>query len=142
MKIYIADSCFWFGLLDNRDAYYETANRIFNRLRTDSVFLIPDPTLYETLNTRMLRNKDGKPRAEKLILNLKTNPRQFRRISDKAYIETAYQRTVCQNEKTSYSFVDNIIRVMLEDKTLPNDGLITFNVADFADICCVPIIDS
>ena len=38
--------------------------------------------------------------------------------------------------------VDNIIRVMLEDKTLPNDGLITFNVADFADICCVPIIDS
>ena len=99
MKTYIADSCFWFGLLDNRDAYYETANRIFNRLRTDSVFLIPDPTLYETLNTRMLRNKDGKPRAEKLILNLKTNPRQFRRISDKAYIETAYQRTVCQNEK-------------------------------------------
>lgn len=43
MKTYIADSCFWFGLLDNRDAYYETANRIFNRLRTDSVFLIPDP---------------------------------------------------------------------------------------------------
>jgi hypothetical protein len=51
-------------------------------------------------------------------------------------------KTYIADSCTGYSFVDNIIRVMLEDKTLPNDGLITFNVADFADICCVPIIDS
>jgi len=141
MRTYIVDSCFWFGLSDERDMHYAVSNEIYNRLKTDSVFLIPDPTLYETLNTRMLRNKNGSPRAEKLILNLKTNPRQFRRISDKTYIEEAFQRTVCGNQKNGYSFVDNIIRIMLEDKALLKDGLITFNKADFADVCAVPIIE-
>ncbi len=142
MKTFIVDSCFWFGLSDDRDTYFDVSNDIYNRLKTDSVFLIPDPTLYETLNTRMLRNKNGLPRAEKLILNLKTNPRQFRRVSDKAYIEEAYQRTICCNIKNGYSFVDNIIRIMLEDNDLAKDGLITFNKADFADICSVPIIEN
>ena len=39
MKSYIVDSCFWCGLLDDTDMYYDVSNDIYNRLKTIRQFL-------------------------------------------------------------------------------------------------------
>ena len=38
-------------------------------------------------------------------------------------------------DKRNISLVDNIIRLMLDDKDVGVKGLVTFNVGDFQDVC-------
>ena len=37
--------------------------------------------------------------------------------------------------KRNISLVDNIIRLMLDDRSVGAKGLITFNIGDFQDVC-------
>lgn len=135
MKL-IVDSGFWYGLADVSDAYNNVAAEIFNRLKTKAKFLIPYPTLYEVLDTRLMKPlKDGSnPRAGVLLAKFNGEPNRFLRIKDTDYIDQAYRLTAFENRR-GLSFVDNIIRVMLADNSLKIDGLITFNTKDFADVC-------
>ena len=128
MKL-IVDSGFWYGLADVSDAYNNVAAEIFNRLKTKAKFLIPYPTLYEVLDTRLMKPlKDGSnPRAGVLLAN-----DVFSSIN--SAFDQAYRLTAFENRR-GLSFVDNIIRVMLADNSLKIDGLITFNTKDFADVC-------
>lgn len=131
----IIDTGFWYSYLGTREIErHDIASSIYRYL--DSIqanFIIPFPTLYETINTKLLKKKKVKE-AEWFLRQLNSNTR-FNQISDSIYKEKAYERTMSHNNR-GISLVDNIIRVMIEDQTsLKIDGLVTFNTEDFADLC-------
>lgn len=134
MKNVLIDSCFWFALLGTRhDEYKPAAELIFERLeRLECIIIVPFPSLYETVNTKLLKDKH-KHAADWFLNQLNTNPRYIKVIDDH-YREAAFIATTA-NRKRGISLVDNILRVMLSDATLKIDTLITFNSEDFSDAC-------
>ena len=56
------------------------------------------------------------------------------KINDDRYRELALDLTLSE-DKRNISLVDNIIRLMLDDKDVGAKGLVTFNVGDFHDVC-------
>ena len=132
----VVDSCFWFGLVDVYDEHHVRAADIFEVIKNNAEFIIPFPTLYETLNTRLLRpmNRGNLSRVETLTAKLKGEPNRYIKIKDTPYIDAAYSKTI-ENNRRGLSFVDNIIREMILDRSLKIERVLTFNVGDFADIC-------
>lgn len=131
----LVDTGFWYSYLGTREIEkHKVASDIFRYLDSISAcFIIPFPTLYETVNTKLLKEKKAKE-STWFLKELNSNPR-FVKISDERYKDEAYKRTVTEN-KRGISLVDNILRVMMEDKDNINiDGLITFNSEDFSDLC-------
>ena len=53
----VIDSCFWFSYLQNRsNDNHDEAVKIFDFLNeVGADFIVPFPSLYETLNTRLLK---------------------------------------------------------------------------------------
>ena len=58
-------------------------------------------------------------------------------IDDNGYKEIALNQTFEYSiyNKRPISFVDMIIRMMLDDINLKIDAMITFNLEDFIDVC-------
>jgi len=56
MKRLIVDSCVWFALLDESDDKHCYADKIKKVLDLHEL-IVPFPTLYETINTRLARNE-------------------------------------------------------------------------------------
>jgi len=131
MKNILIDTGFWFGLYDKRDNFYHQANELFEYLSLGQI-LIPYPSLYETINTRFAKNKEGIEAFEKLI----SKPEVIL-IDDKDYKNEALELTMNSSIRMNkpYSLVDVIIRLMLSDKNLKIDYLISFNPNDFFDVC-------
>ena len=131
MNNILIDTGFWFGLYDRRDNYYNEANELINYLEMGNI-LIPFPTVYETINTRFSKNKEGLESFEKLI-----NSTNVTLIDDSDYKDKALQLTFDSSLRLNkpYSLVDMILRLMLEDPKLKVDYLISFNPEDFFDVC-------
>ncbi|MDE6860127.1 MAG: hypothetical protein K2J65_06925 [Duncaniella sp.] len=129
MKNLIIDTGFWFALYDEKDQHHPKAMK-FMENQVDNLFLIPFPTLYETLNTAFSKNKN--------LPVFKThiyNECQF--IHDDKYkllaLEDTFESSI--NRKRPLSLVDMIIRHMLADVDLNINGLVSFNPGDFEDVC-------
>src|SRR4030042_1269773 len=58
MNNILIDTGFWFALYDKRDPNYWKATELFEYLSVGQI-IIPYPSLYETINTRFVRNKQG-----------------------------------------------------------------------------------
>lgn len=71
-------------------------------------------------------------KADWFLKQLQSNP-HFINIPDDEYKELAYNKTIEENYR-GFSLVDNVIRVMMEDKSLRISALLTFNVEDFIDV--------
>ena len=56
MKRLIIDSGVWYAAFDQRDDKYVYSDKILNLLEMHEL-IVPFPSLYETINTRLLRNK-------------------------------------------------------------------------------------
>lgn len=130
-KNIIADTGFWFALYEPRDRYFKNANQIFDYIVNSNLF-IPWPTLYETMNTRFVKHKEYMHSFE-LFINkpniILVNDEEYRDKSVKMAFEMA------GIGKRPMSLVDIIIREMLSDSSYKIDFLLTFNNADFYDIC-------
>lgn len=131
MKNVIVDTCIWYALVDKNDAYSKYADTITKLLDPHKV-LVPYPSLYETVNTRLMRNRNRQ--ANKLFAYL-NNSEKVKLIPDDAYREQALEavRFSLEQGKT-YSLVDMIIRLMMEDVNLGDIAVITFNVGDFMGV--------
>ena len=131
MNNIIVDSGFWFALYDSRDYYHHNANEIAEYLRLGNI-LIPYPTLYETINTRFSRRVEWLSEFQNLI-----NQNNVILIDDSEYKDDALNLTFDTNNfrNFSLSLVDMTIRLMLDDKNLNINYLISFNERDFIDIC-------
>ena len=85
--------------------------------------------MYELLRTKFVKNKTALAEIKQLFLN-----GRITKINDDRYRELALDLTLSE-EKRNISLVDNIIRLMLDDKDVDVKGLVTFNVGDFQDVC-------
>jgi predicted nucleic acid-binding protein len=126
----IVDSGFWFALYDSEDTYYTEAKRIAEYL-DGSNLIIPFPTLYESINTRFMKNTVARIAFEN-VLKLPN----VTIVDDKQIKNDALQITFTdKSKKRNLSLVDNIIRLLLEDINYKVDCLVTFNKKDFIDVC-------
>lgn len=134
MKNVLVDSGFWFAHLGTRnDDLRPIANKIYERLvMLECNIIIPFPSLYETINTKLLKDKN-KVAADWFLQQLNQNPK-FIMVYDDAYRDLAFDSTTINRER-GISLVDNILRVMMTDQHLKIDTLITFNIGDFVDVC-------
>jgi len=131
MQNILIDTGFWIALYDKRDTYYTQANNLYEYLSLGNI-LIPYPSLYETINTRFAKNKDGIEAFEKLI-----KKRDVVLLDDSDYKIDALELTMDSSIRMNkpYSLVDMVLRLMLLDKRLKINYLISFNPNDFFDIC-------
>lgn len=133
-KSVLMDSCIWFDYLEAKEETVQFYN-ILNRER--AVFIVPYPSLYEVLNTRLVR------RRQKLFIfeNILTTP-QIRFFDDVPYRDDA-RREVFDKARWGfdYSFVDCVFREILMDRDNRIDYLATINTKDFADVCALRNIE-
>lgn len=127
----IVDTCFWLGLVDSRDQYHETSLSIVDLLDGNNI-IFPWPCLYETISTQLSKRKN-----QLVLLRNILSKDYITRLSDEKYKENALQEVFLLNRKegTKYSLVDCVIREMLKDDQLRINGLISYNVRDFVDLC-------
>jgi predicted nucleic acid-binding protein len=131
MNNILIDSGFWYALYDKRDSYYDKAQEIFEYFSIGNV-LIPYPSLYETINTRFVKNEIGLRDFKLLITG-----QNVLLLDDQEYKSEALELTFksALDLKKPFSLVDIIIRLMLADEKLRINYLISFNPGDFIDIC-------
>lgn len=127
----LVDTCFWYAYYDPRDEKHYIAKELIDYFEFGNI-IIPYPTLYETINTRFSKHTEWIAPFNELIQNEK-----FKLIDDNDYREIALNQTFEYSiyNKRPISFVDMIIRMMLDDINLKIDAMITFNLEDFIDVC-------
>ena len=126
----IVDSCFWIALYDPSDNDYVWANKKWEELKVWNKFLVPHPTMYEFINTKLMGKKD---KVEMFRVLFKKRD-LITRISDEEYKEEALQLAL-QPSKRTISLVDMTLRLMLEDDRIKKHAMLTLNVKDFVDVC-------
>ena len=134
MKNILIDSGFWYAYLGTRnDGLQKVAKAIYEKIQSlGCTLIVPFPSLYETVNTKLLKDKN-KAAADWFLNQLKSNPKIEIVVDDK-YREAALNITA-SNRDRGITLVDNILRLMMSDKQLRIDALITFNTGDFIDVC-------
>lgn len=124
-----ADTCFWFALFDPSDRHYDEAMILEEDLSIHQL-IIPWPTLYEALNTRLLRRRHEISRFKTIVERPGTVL-----VEDGPYRDASLRFVLDVKTHHTYSLVDHVIRSMIADRTVKIDALITFNPKDFRDVC-------
>lgn len=127
MKTLIVDTSFWIALYDSEDNKdkQNLISLIAENIHEYQV-LIPFPTLYEFLNTKFSRT------AMVVDFQKEISKHNYVKIDDTEYKEIALNNFF---EKSKYqknedvSLVDEIIKLMIDDKNLKTDLIITFDSA-------------
>ncbi|MCH5221288.1 MAG: hypothetical protein J1F05_03035 [Muribaculaceae bacterium] len=135
MKRLIVDTGIWYAAFDESDDKH-SYSQVIKKLLDEYNIIIPFPSLYETLNTRFIRNKHHQVDSLNILLK---DPNKVLLVNDDNYRERALKAVTTLPYK--YSLVDMIIRLMIEDTSLGSVALLTFNVKDFVGINNTEIID-
>ena len=126
----LIDSGFWLGLCDPHDQWHNQAKAVTQKL-TVHHWLLPWPTLYETLSTRFIKKSH---QVEQFMAEL--NHGKHQKIDDAKYRESALSQTMFyMRQGRSLSLVDLVLRQMLIDEALHIKAIVTFNARDFSDVC-------
>ena len=128
----LCDSGFWFGLLDAKDEYHNSACELFELFEKmgDVVFLLPFPSLYEFLKTSICGNQKAMELFNSIV------DKNCELVSDLDYREDAFNvvKSKSNYQGRHFSLVDIIIRFIIEDTRIKKDFLLTNNRKDFGDI--------
>jgi predicted nucleic acid-binding protein len=127
-KKIIADSGYWIALFNERDEYHEQAQVLEEEMLVHTL-LVPWPTLYETINTRLIRRGHDVVRLQKFLEKSSTVL-----IDDSIYRDSSLE-SVLDSRNRSYSLADHIIRSMIVDVSISIDAFVGFNPKDFYDVC-------
>lgn len=132
MNNIIIDTGFWRAIFNPSDKYSQIAERIEEKYFNKPAYkiLIPFPTMYELLRTEFVKNKTVLDRLDDYVWHNSF----VVRVSDEKYRDIAHDEMIGQRDR-NFSFVDSIIRVMIDDVSLKINGIVTFNERDFVDIC-------
>jgi hypothetical protein len=131
-KTAVCDTGFWIGLFDDSDTYSTDSGIVYDLL-TEARFdiIAPWPTLYEFLNSRFFRRNDW---IKKFQYVQKSG--YFKMLSDTEYRQTAFDNMFIESRTCrDSSLADLVIREMLRDPNIRISAFITFNIADFSDVC-------
>ena len=133
----LVDSGFFFALFNPRDQYHDDACKKQEWLEDLSV-VMPWPILYETINTRFVRQPDTIARFESIMRAPDT---EF--IDDNLYRFEAYKDTIEQakTHRHAMSLVDTVLYAILDDINIRIDAMLTFNFRDFTDICRIQKVE-
>jgi predicted nucleic acid-binding protein len=131
-KTAIVDTGFWIALLDQRDKHHKAALTKSEVLR-NLAYIVPWPTLYETLNTRLVRRPDI---IKNFVSSFLERPNAVI-FDDSRHRDSALESTPADEliRKRPLSLVDNVLREIVADRSISVNCLFTFNVGDFADVC-------
>jgi len=119
----IIDTGFWIALLDPKDFdNKDEAERIAEEIK-DEDLIIPFPTLYEFVNSRLSR-RDSKIQFETIL-----NRTNIVRLSDTEYKEKALENFFLKSNSEYYdvSLVDEVIKLIIDDKLLRVDYIASFD---------------
>ncbi|MBU4271408.1 MAG: hypothetical protein KKE86_09265 [Planctomycetes bacterium] len=130
-KIAIVDTGFWYALFDERDQYFRDAQRKVDLLMSMK-YVLPWPTLYETLGTRFVRRPLY---IRKFEIFLKRPNAVL--LDDANYRMQALDRTLstADGKHRPISLVDNVLRLIIDDRNFKLHCLFSFNHPDFTDVC-------
>lgn len=128
-KYVLADTGFWFGLLDPRDGHHRDALEVAD-LIDDFHVVVPWPSLYEVINTRFLRSE---PQLHALALRL--GLKGIVLFDDEPYRAPALDAIVRARGRRTVSLVDAVLNAIVEDVNVGLHYLATFNPRDFHATC-------
>jgi predicted nucleic acid-binding protein len=131
MDFAIVDTGVWFAIFDSQDERYKEGQKKAELLEVLQV-VIPWPTLYETLRTKLVKNAKALRQFETF---LKSTTVIY--LDDQPYRDEAFQLSFESSlrEKRPLSMVDCLIRLLLDDVNVNIQYLATFNNRDFIDVC-------
>ncbi len=123
LKIVI-DTGFWIALFDpSRDPQKSLeAERIADEIE-DEELIIPYPTLYEFINSRLSR-RDAKFQLEKILSRPNVNKLPDTNYRDKA-LENFFSKS--RYDYSDISLVDEVIKLIIADKNLKIDYIVSFD---------------
>ena len=131
MRRILVDSGFFFALVEPRDEHHFEA---LSKQEWLDLFpaVLPWPILYETINTRLVRDRDKIAQFERLA-----NAPETEFIDDSPYRRAAYEDVIERAKVGHYplSLVDAILHCIIADPDIRVDAMLTFNLSDFAFIC-------
>ncbi|MHA6197281.1 hypothetical protein ACX3YG_23260 [Pseudomonas wadenswilerensis] len=127
-KRVLVDTGFWIALFHERDRYHELAQIMEEGLEFHQL-LIPWPTLFEFVGTRLVRRRSTLAGFRQML-----NKTSIVLVDDEPYREKSLEFTTGPSNH-SYSLTDHVLRSMIEDVNLSVDALISFNPEDFRDVC-------
>lgn len=141
MSTICVDSGFLIALYDETDEYHESAQQYFITYfeKPGNELLVPWPILYESISTRMARNRKRITTLHRDWKYLETQE-QLILLDDKEFRLPALDECFkeIQRPQAQYralSLTDRIIRKMLSEPNIKIDYFITYNHGDFVDIC-------
>lgn len=120
----LIDSCFWITLYDTRGNPKETSEaETIAKLIIDQNIIIPFPTLYEFVNSRLSR-KEIILEFAKLL-----NRHNFRKLPDTNYKDEALENFFTKSGQGhgDISLVDEIIKLILHDRNIKIDYVVSFD---------------
>jgi len=141
MRRICVDACFLIGLCNARDQYHTAATNYYRKLFevNRNRMVIPWPILYETIRTGTVRDPLSMGRLE-FHWKQMAGRDLLELLSDCAYRDQVVQDCFGELRKPeghrrNLSAVDRVIRNILADTSINIDAFLTFNVADFVDVC-------
>ena len=126
----LLDSGFFFALYEPRDTHHASAQG--KREWLDELpIVLPWPVLYEAVNTRFARRPGIMARFDAVVGHPDT-----KLLDDTPYRDDAYRTAIELGRRgRPMSLVDAVLRSVIEDTNVAVAALLTFNPADFADVC-------
>jgi predicted nucleic acid-binding protein len=125
------DTGFLYALFDPRDSKHSEAAEKSEEVESLPI-AIPWPCLYETMNTRFVKQ----PARVHAFDSLLKSPRAAL-IDDTDYRDQAYGLAIESSaaRRRPLSLTDMVMRLILDDVNVRIGYLFTFNPGDFADVC-------
>jgi predicted nucleic acid-binding protein len=128
----LADTGVWYAMFDRGDEHSsDVADKAAELERCRIV--IPWPTFYETLRTRLVRNR---PALQRFREYLKRPNLEY--LDDTSYregaLELAFSSSLAPRPRP-LSMIDCLIRLILDDTGVKTHVLATFDNAHFIDVC-------
>ncbi|MFZ0911813.1 MAG: hypothetical protein WBQ76_11035 [Candidatus Korobacteraceae bacterium] len=135
------DTGFLLGLYVESDQYHVQAQRYSSELFESAPdrLVIPWPILYETVSTRLVKNRPAMNLMETHWRRLWRQGR-LELLSDLPFRDEVIEECFGELSKPisvarNLSVVDRVIRRALSDVNVRIDAFITFNPGDFVDVC-------
>ena len=127
----LVDTGFWIALFDPREKQHAQVGEKEEWLES-ATLIVPWPILYETLRTRFVKRPGW---VLGLSERLKKPNVEF--IDDQRYREEAYKLTIEYSTRLErpISMVDMLCRLLIADKNIRVNYLLTTNPGDFIDVC-------
>lgn len=127
-KNVLLDTCYWIGLFYERDRHHKAAQKLEEYLSRHRI-LIPWPTMFEFVDTRLARRREDSIRFRSFV-----EGQNAELINDVPYRPGAMDG-VFGNPRANFSLTDFMLRAMIEDVNLSVNALVTSNNKDFFDVC-------